>query len=123
MMSHNIRNSLEAGLAILTPFLALHGFKLDEVHIGRGSGGWSASGTFVCGDRLLEFHHRTGLGIIVYRIGELWLDHEAYLRHLGVERDSQWLWLPADAGLESYRGLLSDLERFGGDFLSGSATD
>lgn len=139
-MSREPRAELEAGIAILDSVLIPHGFVFEFQSEGIGSGGHFAWGKYVHADRSLHLHHRWGLGIVEYHIAHewsaylssmgvnrqvsgLWIDHDAYMTSMGVHRQSDYLWLPLDAGVERYRGLRSDLERFCFDFLTGPAID
>ena len=114
---------LEAGVAILDPALTPHGFVFRFEDAGCSSGGSYAWGQYVRDDRSLHLHHRLGLGIIEYRIGDLCIGHEDYLKFLGVENQSELLWTPLESGLDRYRALHSDLERFCSDFVLGRAVD
>ncbi len=122
-MNSDQKAELEAGAKILEPALAPHGFVFAIQAVGKGSGGNYAWGMYTAGDRSLHLHHRWGLGIVEYHIGELWVAHSAYLDFLGVERQSEFVSLPKEAGLERYHALLSDLTRFCGDFIYGPAID
>ena len=122
-MTHDPRTELEAGVTILDPALTPHGFVFRFQDAGRGSGGNFAWGKYIRDDRSLHLHQRWGLGIIEYHIADLWIDHDGYLRYLGVENQSDVLWMPLESGLDRYHALRSDLERFCADFLAGPAVD
>ena len=122
-VTHDPRTELDAGVTILDPALTPHGFVFHFQNAGRGSGGDYAWGKYVRDDRSLHLHHRWGLGIIEYHIADLWIDHDGYLKHLGVEKQSNVLWMPLESGLDRYRALRSDIERFCSDFLAGPAVD
>lgn len=110
------------GVEILTQALAPHGFSTVQGPIGRGSGGYFASGDFVRGDRRLELHFRYGLGLVAYHLGDASIDHETYLRALGKWPDRRYPDFSQDP-LESFRALAHDLTRFCSDFLSGPGTE
>lgn len=122
-MSHSPKEELESGVTILAPALTPHGFVFMFQDAGCGSGGNFAWGKYVRHDRSLHLHHRRGLGIIQYHIADLCIDHETYLKSLGVENQSDVLWMPLESGIDRYKGLRSDLERFCSDFLSGPAVE
>jgi hypothetical protein len=122
-MNSNPKVELEAGAKILEPALAPHGFVFAFQDVGHGSGGDYAWGAYVRGDRSLHLHHRWGLGIVEYHIGDLWIGHSAYLNFLSVERQSEFVSLPLESGFERYHALLLDLTRFCGDFVYGPAID
>ncbi|QWT45399.1 hypothetical protein [Azospira inquinata] len=109
--------SLRAGVAVLLPVLAPHGFKFKEGATGASSGGTFASGRFELEDRLLEFHFRHALGLVSYRIGTAEIDHENYLRFAGHWSSHKY---PNFGGTpeESFSALASDLLAFFADFLS-----
>lgn len=120
-MTNDPKAELEKGSMILEPALAPYGFTFAFQGAGHGSGGNFAWGNYERDDRSLHLHHRWGLGIIEYHIGDLWIDHSAYLKFLGLERQSEVLSLPFESGVERYRALRLDLERFCGDFVFGPA--
>jgi hypothetical protein len=122
-MNSDPKAELEAGAKILESALAPHGFVFAFQDAGHGSGGDYAWGKYLCGDRSLYLHHRWGLGIVEYHIGDLWIEHSAYLNFLGVERQSDLISLPLESGPERYRALHSDLTRYCGDFIYGPAID
>jgi hypothetical protein len=115
---------LNAGVEILEPVLAPHGFLYAPLDSGRGSGGTFASGEFRrdrAGDvRRLELHYRRGLGLVVYAINDATLSHVNYMRALGAK--AEYPGFPRDP-LDGFRGLAHDLERHGGDFLQGTGDE
>ena len=113
---------LRAGVDALRPVLEPHGFAFRIGTVGKGSGGYSASGFFEHGERSLEFHVRYGLGMVTYRIGKAELDHETYLRYAGHWAQRSY---PNFGGtiLESFRALASDLLAFGQDFVCGDGAE
>lgn len=110
--------TLKAGIEALDPVLNPHGFKFGFEGTGKGSGGWFAFGKYVRGDRSLELHFRYSLGLVTYHIGEYSLDHESYMRSLGVYGKNSYPDFPTDP-LESFRSLAQDLLRYCSDFLAG----
>src|SRR6476619_5769200 len=84
------------GLKFIDPVLLPYGFRLDDVRMEMDEAGIdSAIAEYVKDNRRLVLSHGFGRGLdfIRYYCGELWLDHEEYLRHLGVYLESAWLWL------------------------------
>jgi hypothetical protein len=122
MEPHEPRELLQAGVEVLNPFLNSVGYHFQFDHDGQGSGGYYACGRFACGNRSIELHHRWGLGIVNYQFSGFSLDHSAYLDGLGLDRDSHYLWLRLEAGIDRYEGLLEDLRQFCADFLTGTAS-
>lgn len=116
---HDPKRELEIGVGILSPFLQSLGFTFSLDGSGSSSGGRCAWGRFLRDDRSIHLHHRWGLGIVEYHRGEQWISHEDWLRFLNAERESKFLWMRLDAGLERYRALKFDLETFCSDFLTG----
>jgi len=112
---------LLAGVALLRPILAPHGFAFRLTDEGRGSGGDYAVGEFVAGDRRLELHFRHSLGLVTYRAGGDAVGHEAYLRALGVPPGTNQYPGFSDDPLEGFRHLSHDLAAYGAEFLAGDA--
>jgi hypothetical protein len=113
---------LRAGVDVLRPVFEPHGFAFRMGMVGKGSGGYSASGFFEHGEKSLEFHVRYDLGMVTYRIGKAELDHETYLRYAGHWAQRRY---PKFGGavLESFQALALDLIAFGQDFLSGNGAE
>lgn len=115
------KQELEHGASLLTPLLEPYGFVFEIESFGNSSGGPYAVGKFICGSRNIWLYHRQGLGHVVYQIDDLSLEHEQYLSALEVAKQSRFLWLPKEAGVERYDSLRQDLERYLSEFLTGSA--
>jgi hypothetical protein len=111
--------TLAEGVLILEPVLKPAGFVFVPGHAGKSSGGWSASGSFVRGDRGLEIHYRYSLGLVTYVVGGASLSHSDYVRALGHSREAAYPGFSSDP-LDGFRHLRTDLERFGGEFLHGT---
>ena len=109
---------LADGVAILEPLLRDHGFEYLRGEEGTGSGGKFARGRFVKGNRRLELHVRTALGLVRYHVGRLSLSHDDYMRALTESKGDYPGY--SDDPLDGFRHLLSDLEHHGEVFLSGS---
>ena len=112
------KQTLVAGADILGAVLRPHGYEFRLESEGEGSGGYFASGSFLRDDRRLELHFRHSLGLVTYHIGSCALDHETYMRCLGVYDQNQYPDFPAEP-LESFRHLAEDLQKYCSDFVSG----
>ncbi len=71
------------GANILSNYLKPLGFNFSLIEKGAGSGGPFAHGKFTCSDRELDFHFQHSLGLVSYKIDNLVLSHEAYIKLLG----------------------------------------
>ncbi|HKD83044.1 MAG TPA: hypothetical protein VKH81_25370 [Candidatus Angelobacter sp.] len=109
---------LTAGAKIIAPVLEPHGFVFKIETHAKGSGGWFASGSFTRENRSLELHFRQSLGLVTYHIDQSLLNHEAYMRLLGVYGENQYPDFP-DEPLESFRHLAADIENHCKDFTTG----
>ena len=112
---------LREGMEVLQPLMQGHGFEYRAGSEGKGSGGPFASGSFVRGDRRLELHVRYSLGLVSYHVGFASLDHESYMRLLGVYGSNRYPGFDG-SNREVFERLRDDLREFGGDFLSGSGS-
>jgi hypothetical protein len=115
---------LGRGAAELTEVLAPAGFQFVETDEGDGSGGSLASGEFRRGDRRLELHVRSSLGLVRYHFGDESLSHQDLVRAVrALERISEEGQYPgfSDDPMAGFRHLRHDLDRFGGVFLRGGA--
>jgi hypothetical protein len=115
---------LERGGAELAEVLGPAGFQFVETDEGMGSGGAYASGEFRRGDRRLELHFRSSLGLVRYHFGEESLSHQELVRGVrALERISEEGEYPgfSDDPMAGFRHLRHDLDRFGGVFLHGGA--
>jgi hypothetical protein len=116
-----------SGLEILRPTLSLHGFAAIDEHahqhasiVDRGEN--VVRGGFEREDRRLEFELWYSLQGVTYRIGGLWLTHEAYMLALGVTDGASAYPGFSDDPLDGFRHLKTDLESFAREFLSGDAS-
>ena len=109
---------LLAGVEILDTVLRSHGFVFVLEHHGKGSGGWFASGRYQRDDRRLELHFRQALGMVTYSLGSDRLNHETYMKLLGVYGRNQYPDFPQEP-LDSFRCLASDIEKYCTDFVAG----
>jgi hypothetical protein len=118
------RERLERGAAELAEVLGPAGFQFVETDEGVGSGGAYASGEFRRGDRRLELHFRSALGLVRYHFGEESLSHQELVRGVrALERISEEGEYPgfSDDPMAGFRHLRHDLDRFGAVFLRGGA--
>jgi hypothetical protein len=115
---------LELGAAELAKVLEPAGFIFIDGGEESGGGGPSASGDFLKGDRRLELHVRSSLGLVRYHFGDYAITHEDFVRGVrGTDRIAGPSEYPGfgDDPLAGFRHLRADLERFGGVFLTGGA--
>jgi hypothetical protein len=115
---------LERGVAELTPVLGPAGFEFIQTEDGASSGGPFASGEFLRGDRRLELHVRSSLGLVRYHFGDESMSHEDLVRGVRalehILAEGQYPGFSTDP-MAGFRHLRHDLERFGGIFLRGGA--
>jgi hypothetical protein len=111
-------------VAELAGVLGPAGFQFVETEEGASSGGSFASGEFRRGDRRLELHLRSSLGLVRYHFGEESLSHEELVRGVraleGISEAGEYPGF-SDDPLAGFRHLRHDLDRFGGVFLRGGA--
>ena len=109
---------LRQGEKILDPIFVPRGYRFELEAPLQGSGGEFAVGYYRKGDQSIELHFRWALGIVKYRIADDALDHEEYMRILGVADQTAYPGF-SDDPLDGFRHLRSDLERFAEAFLTG----
>jgi hypothetical protein len=106
------------GAEILSAVLKPHGFEFKLEKEGKGSGGHFATGSFRKHDRVLEFHFRYSLGLVTYHIGDSSIEHETYMRLLGVYGRNRSPDFP-EKPLDSFHYLAEDIEKYCSDFVFG----
>lgn len=106
------------GIENLDAVLKPAGFRFAFEAEGKGSGGDFVWGRYVREDRSLELHFRHSLGFVKYHIGDDSLDHESYMRLLGVYGRSEYPNFSSDP-LDAFACLSRDLEKYCADFLKG----
>jgi hypothetical protein len=116
----NPTEMIAVGRQILDPALLPHGFVFEIGDAGVGSGGAYASGSYLRGDRRLELHFRHSLGLVTYRLGDLMLSHEDYMRAVLQGRGRSAYPGFSEDPLDGFRHLRHDLETLAQDFVSGS---
>jgi hypothetical protein len=107
------------GCGLLDRVFQPNGFRFVLEEVGVGSGGRFASGRYIRGDRSLELHVRHSLGLVRYHIGHVSLDHETFMRMLGVRGQCSYPDFPKEP-LDSFQSLAKDLELYCNDFLAGT---
>ena len=117
-MSYSPTEIMKSGAAILSPLLTSYGLHFRIGPEGRGSGGLSCEAEFSDGVRVLELHFRYSLGLVTYHRAGQKVSHQAYMKALGIADACAYPGF-SDDPLDGFRHLLSDLERFGDDFLAG----
>ena len=116
---------LEAGRRIMDPVLEPHGYRFRASESGSGSGGDFSTGAYVLGrfdpsaSRRLELYFRYTLGGVTYYLGRSQLDHETYMRQLGVHREAAYPGFSEDP-IDGFRHLAHDLSHYCQDFLYGT---
>jgi hypothetical protein len=115
---------LERGVAELAPVLGPAGFEFIQSDEGVDARGPFASGEFLRGDRRLELHVRSSLGLVRYHFGDESLSHEDLVRGVraleGISEEGQYPGFSTDP-MAGFRHLRHDLDRFGAIFLRGGA--
>lgn len=111
---------LREGCDILDAVLVPAGFHFEHRDAGRSSGGQFAFGEYVRGERRLELHVRTSLGLVAYAAGDLRVPHEQLARAVLGRSGGNAFPGFSDDPLDGFRHLRQDLERFGAIFLRGS---
>lgn len=114
------KDSLLAGVEILSATLQPYGFVFKFRDDGRGSGGSFAWGEYVRADRRLELHYRCSLSEVAYHAAGSKATHEPYMRELGVWSQCQYPGFSSEY-LQVFHALAHDLG-FAEDFLAGSAS-
>jgi hypothetical protein len=114
------------GCDILEPILLPKGFRRSDDYEHQypsltGGGEVVIRGGFERDDRRLELELWFALRRVVYHVGDLWLEHEPYLRALGVPNGSNSYPGFSEDPLDGFRHLASDLTYFAEEFLSGDA--
>jgi hypothetical protein len=111
---------LQEGRGILEPVLSPHGFIFHLLGSGKSSGGPSGAAEYANGDRRMEFHFRFSLGLVIYHLANVSMDHDWYMRAtLGPSGGNKYPSF-SDDPLEGFGGLAHDLSHFGAIFLTGN---
>jgi hypothetical protein len=108
------------GRHAIDPVLTEHGFTFQQASQGASSGGRSASGTYVNGNRKLEVHYRFSLGLVTYHFDKTSLDHTSYMRVLLGDKGGNKYPGFSDDPLAAFESLAYDLEHFATAFLKGN---
>ncbi len=114
---------LKEGAEILLWTLQPCGFTFRIRRRGSGgSGGASAEGWFISGNKRLELHFRWSLGLVTYHVGNRRLGHEDYMRSLRVRHEAAYPGF-SEQPLAAFEHLSSDLTRYCQDFLLGEGKE
>jgi hypothetical protein len=108
------------GRHAIDPVLAQHGFTFQQGSSGASSGGESANGAYVNGNRKLELHYRFSLGLVTYHFEKASLDHTSYMRVLLGDKGGNKYPGFSDDPLAAFESLAYDLEHFAAAFLEGN---
>ena len=119
----DVHQIMQQGVRVLAPLLDEHGFAWEQGASGNSSGGVFSSGAFVRGNRRLELHFRSSLGLVSYSVAGCSLPHTEFIRAQGAARGANAYPGYSSEPLDAFRDLLRDLERFGAPFLSGPETE
>jgi hypothetical protein len=109
---------LLAGIETLDPVMTSAGLRFAFEAEGKLSGKNFAWGRYLRADRSLELHFRYSLGLVHYHVAATTLDHENYMRLLGVYGRSEYPNFSSDP-LDAFACLSRDLTKYCEDFLSG----
>jgi len=114
------------GCEIVEPVLLPKGFSRSDVYEHQyasvtGRGETVIRGGFARDDRRLELELWFALRRVLYYVDGLWLEHEPYMRALGVPSGSNFYPGFSEDPLDGFRHLASDLTCFADEFLSGDA--
>lgn len=109
-MTRNSQDEFHAGLDVLAPYFEAEGFELVIHPPFTHDQETYYSAQFLWGGRAVTLVHRSGLESVVYSIGQMRLEHTAYLEALGVRPDSAYPPAHDADPVAGYAALLSDLE-------------
>jgi hypothetical protein len=121
---NDAKGLLERGVTSLAEVLGPAGFEFIETDDGTTNGGTFASGEFLRGDRRLELHVRSSLGLVRYHFGNEALSHDDLVRGVralqAISEEGQYPGFSSDP-MAGFVHLRHDIERFGAIFLRGGA--
>jgi hypothetical protein len=108
MPRYNKLEDFEAGLELLIPFFASHGYVLTRQQPYRDRS-VLYSARFELPPRSVELHHEFSLGRVIYRMRDHYIEHTPYLQALGVASTAHY---PSyeDDSRAGYPVLLHDLQ-------------
>ena len=101
------------GVAILDRAMLPAGFQFDALRAGE-----FPCGRYSRGERVLEFHVSSSLGLVSQQIGGLAVMHDDWMRALLGPGGGAYP-VPSDDPLDSFHALHKDLARYCDDFLRG----
>ena len=111
--------SMKIGSKILAELLVPLGFHFSVKRSGFGAGGEFAEAEFRNGERVLELHFRSTLGLVRYHCGGAEVSHRGYMNQIGCIRDCQYPGY-GDEPIDGFRRLKHDLADFADDFTRGT---
>jgi len=119
MPRYNKREDFEAGLGVLTPFFISVGYSRTIADAFRDKEGDFFSARFTLQPRSVEVHHLFSLGPVIYRIGDIHIEHTPYLDALGTASSAHY---PSydDDSRAGYPALLHDLRTLLSPFFTSS---
>jgi hypothetical protein len=116
----NPESILLKGSELLKPLFSQHSFVFAMLGSGSSSGGRFAFAEFRRGNRSLEFHFRSSLGMVTYHLGAESISHQEYMCSVlgkpGLSRYPGFSTNPLDA----FRDLHADLQSHCDEFLEGT---
>ena len=115
----NPKEELINGVKELEPILEPYGFKFVLESEGLSSGGRSACGAFLCGDKRLELHFRYSLGLVSYQIGNIKIDHSDYITAQNGKGSYPGF---TSEPIDAFKHLADDLRKYGEPFLKEDST-
>jgi hypothetical protein len=119
-VSNNPTELLERGVAELAALLGPASFEFIQTDEGTDSRGPFASGEFLKGERRLELHVRSSLGLVRYHFGDESVSHEDLVRGVraleSISAEAEYPGFSSDP-MAGFRHLRHDLDRFGDIFL------
>lgn len=119
MKKMNPKEELLKGVKLLEPILQPYGFRFILENEGFSSGGHSAGGAFVAGNKRVELHFRYSLGLVSYQIAPHKVNHVDYIPAQGGKgRYPGFSKKPIDA----FKNLADDIKKYGALFLNKETT-
>ena len=115
----NPKEELINGVKELEPILKPYGFRFILETEGLSSGGHSAGGAFVAGNKRLELHFRYSLGLVSYQIGEIKINHTDFIATQGGKGSYPGF---STKPIDAFRHLADDLRTYGEPFLMNETT-
>jgi hypothetical protein len=115
----NPKEELINGVRELEPILQPYGFTFALETAALSSGGHSASGAFLDGNKGLELHFRYSLGLVSYQVGGIKIDHADFIAAQGGKGNYPGF---STKPVDAFRHLADDLKSYGGPFFNKDTT-